>query len=115
MACQDELFIGDTGTSIEFLIKECENSDPDNPVEVVVDVQSATTKIITFLKGDGGSLVVNNPDVKFLNDGSDGIIHYYTKSTDLDVEGPWKAQLRITMPTGVWYTSKVSFRVKDVL
>ena len=116
MACVDELFIGDTGTSIEFLIKECNNDDPDNPVEELVDVSSATAMIITFLKPDATTLVVAMVDgVEFLTDGTDSVIRYLTQSTDLDVAGTWKAQLRVTMLTGVWYTSKISFKVKDVL
>ena len=115
MACVDELFIGDTGTSIEFLIKECDDSDPDNPVEVLVDVSSATTMVITFLKPDATTLVVNNPEVEFLTDGTDSVIRYLTIESDLDVVGTWKGQLRITMLTGVWYTSKISFKVKDIL
>lgn len=115
MACVDQLFVGDTGTSIEFLIKECDNSDPDNPVEVLVDVQFATVMVMTFLKPDGTTLVVNNPEVKFLTDGTDSIIHYLTVGSDLDQTGTWKAQLRITMVTGVWYTTSISFKVKASL
>ena len=115
MSCIDELFIGDTGTSIEFLIKECDDSDPDNPVEVLVDVHNATDMSITFVKEDGTDLVVTNPDVGFLTDGTDGIIRYLTLSDTLDVVGTWKAQLRVTMPGGVWYTSIIKFKVKAYL
>ena len=115
MACEDILFLGDTGTSIEFLIKECDNSDPDNPVEVIVDVHNATTMVITFLKEDGTTSVVTNPAVGFLTDGTDGIIRYITLSDTLDVTGTWKAQLRVTMPGGVWYTTIIKFKVKAIL
>lgn len=117
MACVDELFIGDTGTSIEFLFKECDDTDPDNPVEVLVDISSASAMQIVFLKPDeaGTKLVKTNPDVKFLTDGTDSLIHYLTIVTDLDVAGPWQAQAKITMPTGAWYSSKISFQVKEAL
>ena len=116
MACIDELFLGDTGTSIEFLVKECNNDDPDNPVEEVVDVQTATAMEITFLKPDATPLVVDMTDgVEFLTDGTDGVIRYLTISTDLDTAGNWRAQLRVTLLTGVWYTSIIKFKVKDVL
>lgn len=116
MACVDELFIGDTGTSIEFLIKECDDSDPDNPVEVLVDVSSATAFVLTFVRPlDATTLVKTNPEVKFLTDGTDSLIHYLTVKADLDQEGLWKAQLRVLMPTGEWYTSEISFFVKTPL
>ena len=71
--------------------------------------------VITFLKPDETTLVVNNPEVKFLTDGTDSLIHYLTVASDLDQVDTWKAQLRVTMPTGVWYTSTISFKVKEVL
>ena len=114
MACVDELFIGDIGTSIQFLVKEC-NDTVDPPVEELVDISAATAMQITFLKPDGSTLVVTNPEVAFLTDGTDSIIHYKTIVTDLDVAGTWKAQAKITMPTGAWYTSTISFKVKEVL
>jgi len=112
MACVDELFIGDTGTSVEFLVKECDDSDPDNPVEVLVNVSTATEFQIVFIKPDKTTLVVTNPEVKFLTDGSDSLVHYLTVEADLDQKGTWKAQLRVTMPSGKWYASIISFKVK---
>jgi len=114
MSCVDELFIGDTGTSIEFLIKECDNSDVDNPVEVIVDVSQATAFQLNFLNPDDGTVLPKtDPEVKLLTDGTDGLVHYLTIETDLSVSGPWKAQLRVTMASGKWYTSKISFTVKE--
>ncbi len=115
MACVDELYVGDTGTSIEFLIKECDDTDPDNPVEVLVDISAATSMQITFLKPDETYLVVTDPDVAFLTDGTDSILRYLTTSSNLDGSGTWKAQAKITMPNGSWYASVVRFTVKDVL
>ena len=111
MACVDELFVGDTGTSIEFLVKECDDT-VDPPVEVLVDVSSATLIEITFLKPDDTTLPVVG---SFLTDGTDSIVRYITLLNTLDIAGPWKGQAKITMPSGSWYTSKISFTVKDVL
>jgi len=115
MSCVDELFIGDEGTSIEFLVKECNDADPDNPFEELVDISSATGFQLTFLKSDETSLVKTNPDVKFMTDGTDSLVHYLTISTDLDLSGYWKAQLRIIMPSGKWYTSTIKFKVNEHL
>ena len=115
MACVDEIFLNDVGTSLEFLIKECNNNDPDNPVEELVNISFTTDMVLTFLKPDSTTLVVTNPQVKFLTDGTDSLIHYLTEVGDLDIAGNWKAQLRITMPTGIWYTSKISFKVLEHL
>lgn len=117
MSCVDEIFIGDEGTSIEFLVKECDDSDPDNPIEVLVDISSATSLEIIFLLPDelGTTLLKTEPDVKFITDGTDSLFHYLSIPSDFSIEGTWKAQGRITMPSGKWYTSKISFKVKDVI
>lgn len=113
MACVDELYIEDTGTSIEFLMKECDDSDPDNPVEVVVDISSVTAMDITFVRPDDTTFVKSMPDVSLMTDGTDGLLNYLTIVTDLDMEGNWKAQAKITMPTGSWYSGVISFKVKE--
>jgi len=115
MSCDNEIFVGDTGTSIEFLIKECDSTDPANVVESLVDVSSATSFDLKFIKPDGTSLSKANPDVWFLTDGTDSLIRYITIETDLDQAGTWKAQLRITLPLGKWYGSTVKFKVRQVL
>lgn len=114
--CEDELFIGDEGTSIQFLVKECNDSDPDNPFKELVDISSATAFQITFLRPlDATTLVVTDPEVQFITDGTDSLVHYLTISTDLDQEGLWKGQLRVTMPTGKWYASEIEFFVNTPL
>lgn len=121
MACEDdvccnEIFIGDTGTSFQFVVYTCDETDPDNHVENLVDVSLASTMVITFLKPiDSSTLVVTNPEVQFLTDGTDSIIHYVTVESDLDQEGYWIAQLKVTMPDGSWYTSKINFDVSTPL
>lgn len=115
MACVDELFVGDEGTSIQFLVKECDDTDPDNPIEALVDISSATAFELTFLKPDKTTLVKTNPDVLFLTDGTDSLVHYVTIAGDIDLKSTWKAQLRVTMPTGRWYTSEIKFKVSATL
>ena len=114
MACVGELFIGDTGTSIEVLVKEC-NDKLDPPVEELVDISDATGLQIKFIKPDGSALIKTEPDVKLLTDGTDSLFHYLTLQSDLDQSGNWKAQGKVTMPSGTWYTSTFKFKVNDVL
>lgn len=112
MACVDEIYLGDVGTSIEFLIKECNDSDPDKPFEELVDISSATLMNIVFLKPDGTKIPVLG---SFLTDGTDSVLRYITIDGFLDSVGKWKAQAQITMPTGKWYTSLISFKVLEVI
>jgi len=113
MLCVANLFMGDVGTSIEFLIKECDNSDTYGYSEKLVDVSTVTFFELTFLKPDDTVLVKTTPDVKFLTDGADLLVHYLTVATDLDQAGKWKAQLRLTMPSGKWYSNRITFQVKE--
>lgn len=112
MACEDKLFLNDEGTSIRFLVKECNDTDPDNPFEELVDVSSASNIEITFKKPDDTTSVTTG---SFVTDGTDSLIHYITEVSFLDQIGTWKGQARITMPTGKWYTSLISFKVSDKL
>lgn len=110
--CCQEIFLNDEGTSIQFEVYTCdENSDPR--VETGVDISAATAQLITFLKPDGVTTVPKSGS--FLTDGTDFISHYVTEADFLDEIGTWKAQNRITLPGGKWYTSIISFKVVDIL
>lgn len=110
--CTDELFVGDIGTSIEFYIRECDDSDPDNPVSIPVDISTATLLEVIFLKPDQSTFTVEG---ELVTDPDDSLMRYITLAGELDLAGPWKSQAKITMPTGLWHTSTVSFKVKDPL
>lgn len=112
MSCVDEIYFGDVGTSIEFLVKECNDSDPDNPFEELVDISSATKMDVIFLKPDETNITKIGV---FVTDGTDSLLRYITEADFLDQVGKWKAQARITMPTGKWYTSSISFKVLEPL
>lgn len=112
MACADEIYLGDIGTSIQFLVKECNDNDPDNPFEEFVDISSATNMDIVFLKPDESKAPVTG---SFVTDGTDSLLKYITVDGFLDQAGKWKAQAQITMPTGKWYTSSISFKVLETI
>lgn len=113
MSCVDEIYLNDIGTSIEFLVKECDDTDPDNPVEKLVDISSATLMTINFLKPISEAKVPVAGS--FLTDGTDSVLRYISVDGFFDEIGKWKAQAQITMPTGKWYTSSISFKVLDIL
>ena len=112
MACTDQIFVGDEGTSIEFEVYECDTS-VDPAVSNIVDISTSTAREVIFLKPDGTTSTGHVGT--FLTDGTDGIIKYITVVGDIDQAGPWKAQARITTPNGKWYSSKVSFTVAEPL
>jgi len=75
---------------------------------VVVDISSATTKEIVFMKS--GGTVVRHAAV-FTKDGTDGTMEYTAVSNDLDTAGKWKIQGRVVLQTGDWSSTIDSFYV----
>ena len=104
MATVKNIFVGDIGTVFEATIKE--NG-------VVVDVSTATTKELLFLRPDDSTITAT---AQFTTDGTDGKIQYTTQAGDITIPGVWKWQGKITFATGgPFHTSIKSFRAAEVI
>jgi hypothetical protein len=76
---------------------------------VAVPIGSATTLSITFAKATGAT--ISRAAVLSTAGGADGKMRYATISGDLDVDGPWKLQAYVAMPTWQGYSSIGEFEV----
>ena len=95
----DEIHVGDVGTQLLGTVTDD---------EVAVDISGATTKVFLFTKPDGTQI---NRTANFLTTGTDGKLQYTTVANDLDLEGEWKIQGHIAMPSGNWHTKISRFTV----
>lgn len=95
-----EIHVGDIGTAIIITIKDEDGS--------IVDVSTATEKLIYFKKPDTSLLTKN---AALTSGGTDGRIHYTFASGELDQAGTWRSQARVTVGSGTWYSSGFSFEV----
>ena len=103
--CLEEIHVGDIGTQFIVTIKEVDSHGKC----VVVDVSTASDMKIVFDKPDGTGIEVT---ATLLNDGKDGKIQWTTSlSTDLDQEGEWKMQGKVSIGLGTWRSNIDSFRV----
>jgi len=103
MACIQEIHVDDIGTVFEITLVDC-----DTPV----NISAATAKSIIFSKPDGTTVAKT---ATFTTDGSDGKIRYTTIANDLDLDGKWKIQAVVVMPTGSWSSNISTFAVKPNL
>jgi hypothetical protein len=94
----------DIGTVFEVAITD-DNDD-------VIDISSASVKLIRFEKPDGTKIV---RDATFNNDGSDGIITYTTVEGDIDLIGDWQVQGYAEITSGKFSSMKKRFRVENTL
>lgn len=78
----------------------------------IVDISSASTKIMRFKKPNG---VVVEKDTIFETDGTDGQLYYTTILNDLDQAGQWYLQVFVVLYNGQWYSDVSSFIVHDNL
>jgi hypothetical protein len=76
---------------------------------VAVPIGSATTLTITFAKATGAT--ISRAAALSTAGGADGKLQYATVSGDLDVDGPWKLQAYIAMPTWQGYSTIGEFEV----
>ncbi len=97
--CVQEIHVNDIGTVFEITLKDC---------DVVVNISSATTKQIIFQKPDQSVIIKT---AQFTTDGTDGKIRYTTVDGDLDLQGPWKIQAKVVLPTGTWSSNVDKFKV----
>ena len=95
----DEIHKNDIGTVFQLELQED---------DVAVDI-SAAIQIDIFLGAPSGA--TKQSTGVFVTDGTDGKIKYTTVSGDLDEEGPWQIQAKITMPAWNGHSSIVNFNV----
>jgi len=95
-----QIHVGDIGS--QFLITILDQSGE------IVDISTATQKEVIFLSS---SRVEKVKTASFYTNGTDGKIVYTLQSGDIDVDGLWKYQAKIIMPSGTWFTNIEDFRV----
>jgi len=94
----NEIHLNDIGTVFTITLKDGSS---------VVDISSATTKIIIFGKPDGTSVSQTGT---FTSDGTDGKMYYTSVDGDLDQPGWWKIQAYI-IDSGTWKSDIGNFEV----
>ena len=95
-----EIHVGDIGTVLNHTIKDQDDA--------VVDISSANERKIIFNKPDGTAVVKTGT---LTTDGTDGQMYYTTASGDLNLEGNWTRQGKVTFGSNVWYSDIVKFKV----
>ena len=95
-----EIHVGDIGTVLIHTIK-----DQD---ETVVDISSASNRQIIFNKPNGTAVVKT---ATLTTDGTDGKMQYTTASGDLNLEGVYTRQGKVTFGSNVWYSDIIKFKV----
>lgn len=90
---------GDT-TDFEHVIRD-QNDE-------VVDISSATTLTLNFIKPDG---TVFSRTALLVSGGLDGKMHYTALVTDLDVQGDWARQTYVKTSVGEWTGKLFQFTV----
>lgn len=95
----DEIHVGNIGTMFKCTILSS---------NLPVNISSATTKLIIFLKPDGTRVEKAGT---FFTDGTDGILTYTTVSGDLSVAGVWRIQGYVEIGSSVFYSNVQSFTV----
>ena len=97
-----KIHVGDIGTIFRLTIKD--------PSGEPIDVSTATTKYIYFLKPDGSKVAKT---AEFYTDGEDGIIQYTSIEDDIDTPGNWGVQGWVEKPEGEFFTAKGIVPVED--
>ena len=98
-----DLHLLDEGTVLRFTIKEG---------SAALDVSSATVLTLKLKRKDK---TIQEHDMVFTTDGTDGKVEYVTLTGDIPAgnKGKWQAQVYLEMPGGKWHTSKVDVEVDD--
>jgi len=108
MAFIEQAHENDIGTTFRVTVYDT-NSDGTTKV---ADIQSATTKKMTFKRPDGQTF---ERVAVFTTNGSDGQIQYVSVDGDLVPAGNWKLQAYVQTSDGSWRTSSGSFKVYENL
>ena len=95
----NEIHKKDIGTIFETTLNDGTNT---------IDISGATSKEIIFKKPNGTSVA---QAAVFKTDGTDGILQYTTIADDLDQDGEWSIQAKVTIPSGTWSSDVTTFTV----
>lgn len=98
-----EIHLNDIGTSFEVTLSDC---------GIVMDISTAIQKEFIFKSPSG---IIKTVVPTFKTDGTDGILVYNTIPGDLDEEGTWKFQVKISLPNGSWSSNIDKFKVYENL
>lgn len=98
------IHVGDVGTVI--VVTVTENG-------VALDLSAATEKALVFAPPE--ALAIFEKAASFTTDGKDGKIQYALAAGDLAIDGTWRVQARVTLPTWSGYSDAVSFVVDEAL
>jgi len=102
MACAGQLHVGDVGSLIRVTVTEC--GQPFN-------AQGGTASML-FQAPDG---TVTARSAQPETDGRDGVFVYLTQEGDLRVDGPWRGQVQVILPSGTWTSDTFAFQVAATL
>ena len=94
---------GDIGTVFEATVTDA---------GIAVNVSTATTKEIVFIRPDGTRLVKT---AAFSTDGVDGKLKATSVLGDISQNGLYHLQVNVTMPTGSWSSDTYLLDVGDEL
>lgn len=95
-----QIRVGDVGTIFEATVKDQDG----NPVNI-----SAQTALEMNFKDPDGTYV--SKAAVFSSDGLDGKCRYVGEAGFLTMEGTWERQVKVTLPTGEWYSEITTFIV----
>jgi hypothetical protein len=99
----DQIFVGDEGTEFRVTILD------DN---VIVDISTASEITFIFRKPNGDILEAVG---ELYTDGTDGVCFYNAIAGDIDQAGVYKLQVRVSIGSGLFYSSIGSFKVACTL
>lgn len=103
-------FVGDEKTRIKVQITGCDGT--------ALDVSTASSIVIRFVKADAGDLETNvlvEKTAQLLNGGTDGWVYYDAEPAFFDVSGTYQGQAFVTFPSGKWHTEIFSFSAQSPL
>jgi hypothetical protein len=107
MAKDNPIYVDDVGTTFRITVVECIDG-----ADVVVDVSGQSAMDFFFKKPDDTVMQVTPV---FTDDGVDGEIEYVTQAAEINLKGVWSLQAEVTLPSGTFRTSIVTFNVKSKL
>lgn len=95
-----QIRVGDEGTIFEATVKD----EAGNPVNI-----SAQTNLEMLFRDPDGVDVVKS--AVFSTDGLDGKLRYVAEAGFINKEGTWERQVKLTLPTGIWFSEITTYTV----